>query len=192
MLALSVSKGWDPEGYHLEDHPVQRRMRTEIVRWAGVADQDVGSAVDGCGVVCFSVPLSAMAASFARFAAAAARGEPAGTVVAAMTDHPFMVGGTGRACTEVMERTGSRAFVKLGAEGVYGGGLPEQGLGFAIKVADGARRAVEVALLHVLESLGALDVSDVDALAHWKRPPVRNTRGELVGELRASFGLERP
>ncbi|HKJ01518.1 MAG TPA: asparaginase [Longimicrobiales bacterium] len=189
MLALAVAHGWEPEGYHRAEHPVQRRMLEEIVRWTGLGASQVGTAVDGCGVVCFGVPLHAMAGSFARFAASAYRGEAAGRIVEAMVAHPFMVGGTRRACTEVMERTGPRAFVKLGAEGVYGGGLPARGLGFAIKVTDGARRAVEVALVRVLEGLGALDDDDLEALARWRRPPVRNTLGDVVGEVRAAFEL---
>lgn len=189
MLALAVAHGWDPEGYHLAAHPVQRRMLDEIVRWTGVDATAVGTAVDGCGVVCFSVPLDAMAGSFARFAAAAHRAESPSRIVDAMVRHPFMVGGTNRACTEVMERTGPRAFVKLGAEGVYGGGLPERGWGFAIKVPDGARRAVEVALIRVLEGLGALDGADLESLARWRRPVVTNTLKEAVGEVRPAFDL---
>ena len=191
MLALAVARGWDPEGYHEMGHPVQRRMLAEVSRWAGVPEAEVGTAVDGCGVVCFSLPLSAMAASFARFAAAAHRGEAPARIVAAMVRHPFMVGGTGRACTEVMMRTGPAAFVKLGAEGVYGGGLPRRGLGFAIKVSDGSRRAVEVALVRVLFALGVLDEGGLEGLARFARPRVRNTRGEEVGEIRATFGLDR-
>ena len=190
MLALAVALGWDPEGYHRPDHPVQRRMREEIVRWSGVPDGAVGAAVDGCGVVCFAVPLRAMARSFAGFAASAHRGEAPAKVVDAMVTHPFMVGGTRRTCTEVMERTGAKAFVKLGAEGVYGGGLPERGLGFAIKVSDGGRRAVEVALIGVLEALGVLGDEDLAALAWWRRTPVKNTLREVVGEIRPAFDLE--
>jgi L-asparaginase II len=190
MLALAVGMGWDPVDYHLADHPVQRRMLDEIVRWSGVERERVATAVDGCGVPCFAVPLDRMAQSFARFAAAAEADEPAGRVVRAMTTHPFMVGGEGRACTGVMVRAGGRAFVKLGAEGVYGGGIPSEGLGFAIKVLDGGRRAVEVALVRVLDRLGVLPQRDVEALARYGRPRVRNTRGEVVGEIRPAFELE--
>ncbi|MDP2955149.1 MAG: asparaginase [Longimicrobiales bacterium] len=189
MLALAVAMGWDPEGYHLADHPVQRRMLAEMSRWSEIPEGRIGTAVDGCGVTCFSVPLVSMAASFARFAAAGGRGESPARIVGAMVRHPHMVGGTGRACTEVMERTGPRAFVKLGAEGVYGGGLPGRDWGFAIKVSDGSRRAVEVVLVAVLETLGVLEPADVDALSRWKRPAVRNTRGEVVGELRSALTL---
>ena len=189
MLALAVAHGWDPDGYHRAGHPVQVRMLSEIARWSGVEEDEVATAVDGCGVPCFAVPLGAMAASFARFAAAAAHGEAPARIVAAMTGHPFMIGGTGRACTAVMERAGGRVFVKVGAEGVYGAGVPERGLGIAIKVADGARRGAEVALIRVLRLLEVLDDADVAALAGWALPDVRNTRREVVGRIRPAFEL---
>lgn len=189
MLALARHRGWPLADYHRADHPVQRRMLDEVARWTGLPAGGVARGVDGCGIPCFAVPLRAMAASFARFARAAAQGEPAGRVVAAMTGHPFMVAGTDRACTRVMERTGPRAFVKLGAEGVYGGGLPDEGIGFAIKVADGSRRAVEAALVRVLDGLRVLDDADREALVEFGAPEVHNTRGEVVGRIRAAFDL---
>lgn len=189
MLALAKVMGWPVEGYHLAEHPLQRRMLAEIERWTGLAESDIPLGVDGCGVTCFAVPLDVMASSFARFASAAHRREGAATVVDAMTAHPFMVGGTDRACTDVMAVAEGRAFVKLGAEGVYGGGIPSQGLGFAIKVPDGGRRAVEVVLVHLLEQIGVFDSDSVARLSAHANPAVRNTRGEVVGEIRARLDL---
>ncbi len=191
MIALALAKGWDPEAYHRIEHPLQRRMHEEMARWGELPSTEIPVAVDGCGVACFAVPLRVMAASVARFAAAAERGEPAARVVSAMTEHPFMVGGTGRTCTDLMKRTGGRVFVKLGAEGVYIAGIPEAGLGVAIKVDDGGRRAVEVALVHALAELGVLDDADVEALAGHGRPRVENTLGQSVGEVRPAFSLDR-
>ncbi|MCH7531982.1 MAG: asparaginase [Gemmatimonadetes bacterium] len=189
MLALAAALAWDPVDYHLPEHPVQLRMLDEIRRWTELSSEEIRTGVDGCGVMCFAVPLRDMAASFARFAAAAARDEGAKRVVNAMTAHPFMVGGTGRTCTDVMKRAAGRAFVKVGAEGVYAGGVTERGLGFAIKVVDGGRRAVEVALVRVLSELGVLSSDDVDALRQHANPTLYNTRGEEVGEIRAAFDL---
>ena len=191
MLALAVGMGWDPVDYHEAGHLVQRRMLHEVSRWTGLTTEEIPSGVDGCGVLCFAAPLNTMALSMARFAAAARDGEPASRVVSAMTTYPFMVGGTGRTCTDVMTRAAGRAFVKLGAEGVYTGGVPEQGLGFAIKVPDGGRRAVEVALVQTLADLGVLDDADVRALSKHGHPDVHNTRDEVVGEVRSAFSLDR-
>ena len=190
MLALAVGMGWDPADYHLPGHPVQDRMLREILRWTGLGEAEVATGVDGCGVVCFAVPLFQIAKSFARFSVAAADNEGPAEIVRAMTTHPFMVGGTGRACTQVMEAAAGKAFVKLGAEGTYIGGIPASGLGFAIKVEDGGRRAVEVALVKVLEELGVLTETAVTAISHHGNPIVYNTRGEAVGEIRPAFHLE--
>src|SRR5688572_24703192 len=61
MLALAVHHGWRTEGYHRKGHPVQKRMRAEVARWTGVAADELGLGVDGCGVATFAVALSAMA-----------------------------------------------------------------------------------------------------------------------------------
>lgn len=189
MLALAVAMGWDPEDYHRAEHPVQRRMLAEICRWSGLEPEAVPTGVDGCGVVCFAASLEVMAAAFARFASSAARGEGPEGVVSAMTAHPFMVGGTGRVGTAVMEAAGGRLFVKLGAEGVYCGGVPERGLGFVVKVEDGARRAVDAALIRVVDALDVVDGEGWEALAPHGRPVLRNTREEEVGEIRVAFEL---
>ncbi len=187
MIALALAMGWDPADYHEVDHPLQRRMLAEVSRWSGVPTDEIPVGIDGCGIACFAVPLDAMARSFAAFTDDADGGGAAATIVDAMTTHPFMVGGTGRTCTDVMEVAGERVFVKLGAEGVYGGGLRGRGLGFAIKVADGGRRAVEVALIGLLESLDVLDEAEVTRLARHGNPKVLNTLGARVGEVRADF-----
>lgn len=189
MIALSVAMGWDPVDYHRAGHPVQQRMLDEIVRFSSVGADRIPTGVDGCGVVCFAVALSDMARSFGAFTHAADEGAPAERIVDAMTCAPFMVGGTGRTCTDIMALAGDRVFVKLGAEGVYGAGLRGRGLGVAIKVEDGGRRAVEVALVHTLRSLGSLTDDEVEELRIHGRPTVLNTRGETVGELRPAFDL---
>ncbi len=191
MLALALHHGWPREGYRRAGHPVQLRMRTEVGRWSCVPEGEIATGVDGCGVVSFALPVSAMARSFARFAASARAGGAAARVVGAMTAHPFLVAGTGRVGTAVMERAGDRVFVKTGAEGVYAGALLDEDLGFALKVEDGARRANGVALLRVLTELGALTPEDVGALATHVSPPVMNTVDQEVGRLDARFRLER-
>lgn len=57
-----------------------------------------------------------------------------------------MVAGTGRFCTEAMEGAPEPLIVKTGAEGVFVAGLPERGIGIALKIDDGAKRASEAAM----------------------------------------------
>ncbi|HSH45445.1 MAG TPA: asparaginase, partial [Longimicrobiales bacterium] len=119
MLALALAHGWPAAGYQERDHPVQRRMLEEVSRWTGVPEEEVGTAVDGCGVVTFAVPLRALALAFARLAVAP-EGSPAARVRGAMIRNPFLVGGSRRLCTRIMEVSDGRILAKVGAEGVYG------------------------------------------------------------------------
>jgi len=190
MLALARAHGWPLAGYHDVDHPVQQRMLHEMTRWSGVAPEDITIAVDGCGVATFALPLSGMARAFGALAAAARRGEKApAAIVRAMTTYPEYVGGTDRLCTELTRASAGRIIAKVGAEGVYCAAVPGAELGVALKVEDGARRAAEPALLGVLHALGLLSDDEVGVLGRYAEPVVRNTRGEVVGELRAIVEL---
>lgn len=191
MLALAQVHGWPLAGYHQLDHPVQQRMLQEMTRWAEVATEDIGTAVDGCGVVTFALPIDRLARSFARFAAAARRGDRApARIVQAMVRNPEYVAGTDRLCTELMRVARGRIFAKVGAEGVYCAGIPGAELGIAIKVEDGAARAAEPALIATLKALALLSDDEVADLARFADPDISNTRGEQVGALRARIRLE--
>src|SRR5690606_1611445 len=191
MLALARVHGWPTAGYHRDDHPVQIRMLRELSNWTHVPADDIATAVDGCGVVTFGVPLTSLAGAFARVASGARTGSHApARVVEAMVRWPEYVGGTDRLCTQLMRMADGRIFAKVGAEGVYCAGIPGAELGVALKVEDGASRAAEPALLGVLRSLALLSDEDMAGLAEWAEPDLLNTRGERVGGIRASVRLE--
>jgi L-asparaginase II len=184
MLAQARHKGWPTQGYDRREHHVQRGILHEIALWTGVPCSQIVQAVDGCGVVVFGMTLERMARAYSRFAVAAARGEEyPRRVVDAMSANPFLVGGTDRIDTAVIEESHGRVVSKVGAEGVHCALLPERGIGIAIKVEDGAQRAQVPALLHLLQELDALPSELPPRLAEWMTKPVKNTRGESVGEV---------
>ena len=193
MMAVARARGWDPDGYHRVEHPVQARLLTEVARWTQLPEEAIGLGVDGCGVVCYAMPLRHMALAYASLAAAARRGEhgPA-TVVAAMAAHPEMVAGEGRICTDLARVTEGRVFPKLGAEGVYCVGVPGAELGIAIKVEDGSMRAVAPAVAGLLRELDLISEDDFGALHHHVFREVANTRGEGTGEIHPAIRLRTP
>lgn len=185
MLALAAFHGWPLRGYERAEHPVQQRMRRELGRWVRCDARAMPWAVDGCGVPTFAVPLLGLAGAMARLMVAAGEGGAPGRVVGAMVSHPFMVAGTGRLCTNLMEVEGGRLIAKTGAEGVYVAADRERGFGVALKVEDGAWRASPPALLAVLSRAGILSDGAARALAEHVEPPLTNTLGDVVGRLRA-------
>lgn len=176
-LALCVAEGWDPAGYLAPGHPLQEAMRAAVADATMAYPDDVAQGTDGCGMCTFHIPLGALARSFGRLASGRL-GEAGTRVAAAMTAHPELVAFDGAVDTELMR--GSAGLVaKAGAEGVLGVGLPD-GRGLALKVRDGAMRALDPAAVAAVRAILGVPAEGeaLDRLAH---PVVRNSRGEAVG-----------
>lgn len=193
MLAAAVHLGLDPRGYVRRDHPLQLRIQAIMAEMTG-ADLTIGHCgIDGCSVPTWAAPLEGWARAFARVATgrdlAADRRGAVERIRRAVAAHPFMVAGSGRFCTRVMEATGAAAFVKTGAEGVFCAALPDRGLGIALKIDDGASRAAETLMAAVLSELGGLEGPARSAVAALARQPITDRNGTPAGEMRASAGL---
>jgi L-asparaginase II len=190
MLTLARHLGAPTGGYALPGHPVQQRIAAILAEMADAGPLPA-PAIDGCGVPTFPLTLAQLAAAMARLAdPARLRPELAAAcrrVQGAMRAHPGMVAGTGRACTAIMTAL-PEVLVKTGAEGVYAAALPSQGLGIALKVEDGAGRAAPVAMLALLDAIGAIDEPARAALAELARPKLRNHRSVLVGRIEPAPG----
>ncbi len=204
MLALARFHGWPLDGYWEADHPVQQAMRQVIADFCGVPAEQIATGVDGCSVVTFGVPITAMALSFARLVDPpaewpAARRDACAQVVAAMAAHPEMVAGRhDRLDTDLMQVVGGRLIAKAGAEAVYclaqrpGDGHP--GLGLALKLLDGDEggRARNPAVMGLLHAAGLLTPAESQALVRYSDVPVTNRRGDRVGVVRSTITLAPP
>jgi L-asparaginase II len=172
MLALCRAHGWESRGYRLPEHPCQRAMLAEVARAADMAEEDIGTGIDGCGVVAFALPLERMALAYARLE----RLDGGDRVAAAMRAHPGLIRGPNGDDTILM-RAREGWIAKGGAEGLMCAAGPS-GLGLALKVEDGNSRAVGPALAAFVARLGY----PVERL---EVAPVVNSHGEAVGEVRA-------
>jgi L-asparaginase II len=172
MLALCRRRGWPTAGYRLAEHPCQEAMLAEVATAAEVEPSSISTAVDGCGVPTFVLSLERMAHAFSRLESLNGGARAAD----AMRAHPELIRGAGAADTELM-RLGQGWVAKGGAEGLLCA-VSRERLGVALKVEDGSTRAVRSGLAAFLSRLGH-DVGDLGVV------PVTNSRGEVVGELRA-------
>jgi L-asparaginase II len=185
MLARAHTAGWHAYGYEREEHPVQRCCLEAVAKWSGLPESAIGRAVDGCGAVVFSLPLVNMARAYANLARAARDDdEVVGRIVHAMQTRPFLIGGTDRFDSILIEETEGNVIAKIGAEGVHSVAVPSRGLGIALKVEDGAQRAQFAGVIRILQHLDVLPQRLPPRLEEFVHRPIRNTRGEVVGELR--------
>ena len=190
FLSVARHLGYPTEGYIRFEHPVQQMVLGILETLSGLDLSAAPRGIDGCGIPVLGMPLGNLALAMARFADPSNQPEgrqaACARLHAALAAEPFMIAGSGRFCTRVIEATAGRALVKTGAEGVYCGALPEQGLGFALKVDDGAGRAAEVICGRVLRRLGVIDEAQTAALAGAFQPSLLNRAGTTVGELRTA------
>jgi len=188
FLSTARHLGEPTRGYVRHEHAVQQRILGTLEQMTGLRLCDAPRGIDGCGIPVIGVPLGNIAMAMARLADAddlpPARAAAARRVLAAMAAEPFLVAGTDRFCTVVMQRAGAKAVLKTGAEGVHTAVLPTLGLGVALKVDDGASRAAEAAMGQVLRHLGILTEADAAFLAETLTPPVRNRAGLETGRVR--------
>jgi L-asparaginase II len=172
MLALCRAHGWDSRSYRLPDHPCQRAMVAEVAAAGDLGESELGTGIDGCGVVSFALPLERMALAFARLE----RLDGGDRVAAAMRAHPALIRGPEGVDTTLM-RAQEGWIAKGGADGVMCAAGP-RGLGVALKIEDGSSRAVGPALAAFVARLGY-------PVGKLERVPIENSRGEVVGEIRA-------
>ncbi|GJM37609.1 MAG: asparaginase [Acidimicrobiales bacterium] len=173
FLAVCRHADIESAGYLSPTHPLQAQHLTPIVEeLCGVSLSGMVPGVDGCGIPVWSLPLDRLAAGWA----ALARSDEGRRIYEAMTAEPFMVAGTDRACTRLMESGAGRLAVKTGAEGVYCAIATESGAAIALKARDGATRASEIAVEWAIAELGVGDPPEPQVLRNWA--------GTVVGEVR--------
>jgi L-asparaginase II len=170
MLALSRARGWPSDGYRLAGHPVQDAMLAVHAEAADVSADEIATAVDGCGVLTFALPLERMAYAFARFEGL----DGARPIANAMRAYPDLIRGPLAADTRLM-RTLPGWIAKGGAEGLLC--AAGDGIGVGLKAADGSGRALAPAAAFFFGRLG-LDLNELSVL------PLLNSRNERVGEIR--------
>jgi L-asparaginase II len=175
MLMLCRARGWASDGYRLAGHPVQEAMLQQVAAAAEIDAAAIPTAVDGCGVVTFALPLERMARAFSRLAAL----EGGAAATAAMRARPELIRGDGSADTDLMRALAGWA-AKGGAEGLLCAAGAD-GTAVALKCEDGNGRPLKPALAALLGGLGTAELGD-----SFRRVPVHNSRGDLVGEVVAA------
>lgn len=195
FLTTALHLGEPVTGYAGPVHPVQLRVKMVLAQISGADLGERMRGIDGCGAPAFAMPLRNLALAMARLAdpghlnrlrAAAIR-----RIVRAMTGQPYFVAGRGRFDTAIIHAGAGDVVVKSGAEGVHAAALPRRGLGIAVKIDDGGKRAAEAAVAALLERYGDLDEGCRRLLAAHLEVPVRGATAARLGTVRVAAGWLR-
>jgi len=180
MLATCVAAGWPTDSYRDPSHPLQREIKAKLEQ---LSDEKVAATgVDGCGAPLFAVSLTGLARAFGSLVLAAAPSAER-SVAAAVRAHPEWTSGTARSERALMQAVPG-LLVKSGAEGVQALALAD-GRTAAVKIEDGAARAVPAVTVAVLRVLGVAE-AEPGALDRIADLPVFGG-GQVVGQIQATL-----
>lgn len=181
MLAVCQQRHWPINTYLQRNHPVQQLIFGKIAELLRMPAEEFISAHDDCGAPTYLMQLGQMAALYAQLASGSSLDLE--RIVRAMTQHPIMVAGNGEFDTELMRLTQGEVVSKTGAEGVQCIGRIGEGMGLAIKVMDGAKRAKSAVAIYLLQQMGWISPTVAETLAETFIALGKFKRLEVVGEL---------
>ncbi len=180
MLATCAVMGWPLDGYMDPAHPCQLAVTAAMQEMLGVDLEAAPRGIDGCGLTTYGLPLATIARGFA-----AACTDPAfRRAQDAMAARPFLVAGTGRFDTALLELAGARLTAKIGGAAVWAAVVRPEGPGIAIKLEAGGGEAIPAVVITVLQGLEVLPAELPDALQSFARMTLRNWAGRDVGDVR--------
>ncbi len=187
MISAARQLKMDPVGYGKFEHPFQMHLRKYLTEITEIDFSKAPHAIDGCCIPTYGVSLQKLAMAMSLLLSDETSNPHQkyfSKVFESMQKHPEYVSGMNEFVCRVNRVSEGRALVKTGADGVYIGFMPQQGLTFALKVIDGAVQAAEAASLYLLKEYGALTSEEIEKIQGSVEPFVLNSKNEKVGVIR--------
>ena len=182
FLATCRRMNWALDTYLQIDHPLQQQLLKRVGELLGLPGAELVSARDDCGAPTLQMQLAQIALLYAHLGAS--EQPELERLSRAMLAHPELVAGEGRFDTELMRRSHGLVLSKGGAEGIQCLARMGEGLGLAIKVEDGASRAKQAVVLHLLQQLDWLTPLTLEELAQRYLVPGLGLELVVKGDLR--------
>jgi L-asparaginase II len=187
MVAACVAGGFAVDGYHHPDHPLQHCIAGVMSEHLGVDVEKAPWGIDGCGLPTYAVPLRSLAKAYKH----AALHDPGfRRCQAAMSAHPYLVGGQGRFDTAVLAAFGERITCKVGGAALWAAvGREPQDPAVALKLEAGWGEHLPPIALALLQAAGLLNGELPETLVPFAAGRLHNWSGAVVGETRVHLQL---
>lgn len=192
LLAMCLAEGWDIEHYHSPDHPAAARIISVLSYLSEYPAEQITFGIDGCGLPVYALPLKHIAIAYGKLAnpqriADLSIRQAAERLVGAMRAFPEMIAGQAFICSEL--QADANLVAKGGAQGVYGLGMTQEGLGVALKVTSGSEEMWPVIISHLLQQLDYANKETIARIHDIFPAEIRNSNQHIVGERKAVFSL---
>ncbi len=189
FLTLAKFLNSEVKGYSTLGSPLQSQVMQTAAEVLGIEWQSSPKGMDGCSIPMMGMPLIVLARGMARLAdprdLRTDLQKACGRVTYSVQNNPHLMAGTGRFCTDVVEKSEGKILVKMGADGVFTGWLPEKKWGIALRIDDGNLKAAEVAMADLIKRLRVLKKDDF--LDDWIYQPIKTWTKIKVGQFQSGI-----
>ncbi|OYU96196.1 MAG: L-asparaginase II [Bacteroidetes bacterium B1(2017)] len=196
MLALCKLLNYPTADYLNPKHPIQELILECVEAMYEYPKSKMVCALDGCTAPIYSIPVYNQALCFKNLAEPSAFSEPrqtaCKTILEAISAHPFMVAGSKRYCTDMMNLTAPKLIGKTGAEGVFCMSFTEQKLGVCIKIDDGKMLPQYNVAQALLEASGLFGEDIIEKLHSYATSELKNFNKLVTGEITVNTNLFAP
>ena len=151
FLATCKKLNWPLETYLKGNHPLQLEIFRVISELLDIPAADIYAERDDCGAPTLYMKLIEMAKLYSHLSSS--DNAELEQISRAMIINPILVSGKNMFDSEIMQASHGQVISKGGAEGILCLGKVNEGIGIALKVEDGSRRAKHAVGLHLLKQL---------------------------------------
>lgn len=193
FLAYSVFLGADIKTYLEPHHPTQTEIRRIAAQFHAMDEAAMHVALDGCSAPIYAIPVYNQALAYMRLVNPAFGDtklrEACDRVVHAAREFPFMIAGSGRYCTDLIQTCADELIGKTGAEGIYSLAFHKEIFGACIKIDDGKMLPQYNVAQKLVERSGLFSKETLAPLHHYMEEPLRNFNNWETGSIKVSDAI---
>jgi L-asparaginase II len=189
MLAACKLLGFETEDYINPKHPLQLLILNAVADFYENATSKMVCALDGCSAPIYSIPIKNQAIAYknlcgnSRFKSE--RNKACVIIIQAVSEFPFMVAGSKRYCTDMMQITAPKVIGKTGAEGVFCMTFTEKKWGVCIKIDDGKMQPQYNIAQAIISECGLFSEEEIASLKSYQETELKNFNKFTTGALKS-------
>ena len=151
FLATCKKMNWPLESYLKGDHPLQIEIFRIVSELLEIPLSEINAERDDCGAPTLYLKLIEMSKLYSLLSSS--ENAELEQISRAITTNPLMISDNNKFDTEIITSSHGQVISKGGAEGIQCLCKVNEGMGLALKVEDGSKRAKHAVSLHLLKQL---------------------------------------
>ena len=176
MVSGCIANKFSIKNYIDFNHPYQKLIRNSLEFFAESKINKNQVGIDGCSAPQYAFKMENLADSMVRLVDKKNNiyFKHTDLLLSSISKYPYLIGGSGRFDSQIIEITKGRLFCKGGAEGVLLFSDRIKKIGGVIKIIDGNERAIPLIAIKIFNKLKLLNQNEISKLKNYNNNKIFN------------------